>query len=81
MINCQLKKSCKIIVSIKELTRRYENDKLKYHKNITEAINPNKEELKWLLKGYEIRTKSKLKPLKQKTVFKQHIKNVRIISF
>lgn len=34
--------------------------------NIKEALLTNKEELKWLLKGYEIRTKSKFKPVKEK---------------
>lgn len=37
--------------------------------NKNEALGTNKEELKWLLKGYEIRTKSKFKPVKEKNSF------------
>ena len=34
-----------------------------------EALKINIEELRWLLKGYEIRTKSKFKPVKEKNSF------------
>lgn len=34
-----------------------------------EALKVNKEELKWLLKGYEIRTTSKFKPVTEKNSY------------
>ena len=40
---------------------RLDSDKFKWPQNKDEAIKINKEELKWLLKGYEIRTISKFK--------------------
>ena len=48
---------------------RLENGRLKWPQNINEALATNKEELKWLLKGYEIRTKSKFKSVKAKNSF------------
>lgn len=48
---------------------RLENGRLKWPQNINEALSTNKEELKWLLKGYEIRTKSKFKSVKAKNSF------------
>ena len=40
---------------------RLENSRFKWPKNTDEALKVNKNELKWLLKGYEIRYKSKFK--------------------
>jgi hypothetical protein len=34
-----------------------------------EALKINKEELKWLLMGYEVRTKSKFKPIEVRNSF------------
>ena len=48
---------------------RLENGRLKWPQNKNEALGTNKEELKWLLKGYEIRTNSKFKPVKEKNSF------------
>ena len=43
---------------------RLENGRLKWPMTSEEALKTNKEELIWLLKGYEIRTKSKYKSVK-----------------
>lgn len=48
---------------------RLENGRLKWPQNINEALATNKEELKWMLKGYEIRTKSKFKSIEAKNSF------------
>lgn len=34
-----------------------------------EALKVNKEELSWLLKGYEVRTTSKFKPVTQRNTY------------
>jgi len=34
-----------------------------------EALKVNKDDLKWLLKGYEIRTISKFKPITEKNYY------------
>lgn len=44
---------------------RIEHGRLKWPLTKSEALTVNKEELKWLLKGYELRTKSKFKPVKE----------------
>ena len=45
---------------------RLENSKLKWPMTKDEALKINKEELSWLLKGYEVRTSSKFVPIKTK---------------
>ncbi|MGL5084549.1 MAG: IS66 family insertion sequence element accessory protein TnpB [Clostridium sp.] len=44
---------------------RIEHGRLKWPRTQDEAINVNIDELRWLLKGYELRTKSKFKPVKE----------------
>lgn len=44
---------------------RIEHGRLKWPKTKEEALAVNKEELRWLLKGYELRTKSKFKPVNE----------------
>lgn len=44
---------------------RIEHGRLKWPMTQEEALKTNKEELLWLLKGYEIRTKSKFKAVKE----------------
>ena len=53
------------------LTQRQEleNSKLKWPMTPDEALKINKEELKWLLMGYEVRTKSKFKPIEVRNSF------------
>lgn len=48
---------------------RLERGHLKWPQNLEEALKVNKEELKWLLKGYEIRTTSKFEPVTQKNYY------------
>ena len=48
---------------------RLENGILKWPKTREEAIKAEKKELIWLLKGYEIRTKSKIKSVKEENSF------------
>ena len=48
---------------------RIENNKLKWPMNKEDALKVNKEELKWLLKGYEVRTTSKFKPVTQRNTY------------
>ena len=48
---------------------RIEHGRLKWPMTTEEALKTNKEELIWLLKGYEIRTKSKFKPVTVKNSF------------
>ena len=48
---------------------RLENSKLKWPMTPDEALKINKEELKWLLMGYEVRTKSKFKPIEVRNSF------------
>lgn len=45
---------------------RLEKSKFKWPMNKNEALNVNIEELRWILKGYEVRTVSKFKPINQK---------------
>ncbi|AOR23659.1 IS66 family insertion sequence element accessory protein TnpB [Clostridium taeniosporum] len=48
---------------------RLENNRLKWPMTKEEAMKVNKEELSWLLKGYEVRTTSKFKPIKEKNCY------------
>lgn len=48
---------------------RLENNRFKWPTTQEEALKVNKEELKWLLKGYEIRNKSKFKPITEKNYY------------
>lgn len=48
---------------------RFENGKLKWPRNSVEALNINKEELSLVLKGYEIRIKSKFKPVTERNFY------------
>lgn len=48
---------------------RLENIRFKWLLTQEEALKVNKEELKWLLKGYEIRTTSKFKPVIEKNYY------------
>lgn len=48
---------------------RLENNRLKWPMTKEEALKINKNELGWLLKGYEIRTTSKFKPITAKNSF------------
>ena len=48
---------------------RIEGNKLKWPQDNDEALNVSVEELRWLLKGYEIRTRSKFKPITKKNTY------------
>lgn len=48
---------------------RLEANCFKWPATTEEALKVNIEELRWLLKGYEVRTKSKFKPIKQSNYF------------
>lgn len=48
---------------------RLEHSKFKWPINQAEALKINKEELKWLIKGYEIRTTSKFKSITEKNYY------------
>lgn len=48
---------------------RIEHNKLKWLMTKEEAIKVNKEELSWLLKGYEVRITSKFKSVTQKNMY------------
>lgn len=48
---------------------RLENNRFKWPTTQEEALKVNKEELKWFLKGYEIRNKSKFKPITKKNYY------------
>lgn len=48
---------------------RLERSKFKWPMNKEEALKVNKEELSWLLKGYEVRTTSKFRPIKQRNYY------------
>ena len=48
---------------------RLEHSHFKWPQNLEEALKVNKEELKWLLKGYEIRNTSKFKSVTQKNYY------------
>lgn len=48
---------------------RLNKGRFKWPQNKDEALKINKEELKWLLKGYEIRSISKFNPVKGKNSY------------
>ena len=48
---------------------RLEHSHFKWPQNLEEALKVNKEDLKWLLKGYEIRNTSKFKSVTQKNYY------------
>ena len=48
---------------------RLEHSHFKWPQNPEEALKVNKDELKWLLKGYEIRNTSKFKHVTQKNYY------------
>lgn len=48
---------------------RLENNRLKWPMTKEEALKINKEELSWLLKGYEVMTTSKYAPIKEKNYY------------
>ena len=48
---------------------RLEKSKFKWPMTKAEALKVNIEELAWLLKGYEVRTTSKFKPIKEKNCY------------
>ncbi|OPJ54657.1 IS66 family insertion sequence element accessory protein TnpB [Alkalithermobacter paradoxus] len=48
---------------------RLERSKFKWPMSKAEALKVSKEELKWLLKGYEVRTGSKFKPIEARNCF------------
>ena len=48
---------------------RLENNRLKWPMTKEEAMKVDKEELSWLLKGYEVRTTSKFQPIKEKNCY------------
>jgi transposase len=48
---------------------RLEGNRFKWPTNTEEALKVNIEELRWILKGYEVRTKSKFPPVKQSNYY------------
>jgi len=48
---------------------RLERNKFKWPMSKEEALKVSIEELRWLLKGYEVRTKSKFKPINERNCF------------
>ena len=48
---------------------RLEKNRFKWPMTKDEAIKVNIEELRWLLKGYEVRTVSKFKPIQEKNYY------------
>ncbi|AOY74989.1 IS66 family insertion sequence element accessory protein TnpB [Clostridium formicaceticum] len=48
---------------------RLERNKFKWPMSKEEALKVSIEELRWLLKGYEVRTASKFKPVKERNYF------------
>ena len=48
---------------------RLEANCFKWPVTSEEALKVNMDELQWLLKGYEVRTKSKFKPIKQSNYY------------
>ena len=48
---------------------RLEKNSFKWPKTKEEALKIDLEELRWLLKGYEVRTTSKFKPIKEKNYY------------
>lgn len=48
---------------------RLEKGRFKWPETKAEALKVNLEELRWLLKGYEVRTHSKFKPISEKNYY------------
>lgn len=48
---------------------RLEKSKFKWPMTKEEALKVNIEELSWILKGYEVRTTSKFKPIKERNYY------------
>lgn len=48
---------------------RLEKNRFKWPNTKEEALKVNMDELRWLLKGYEVRIKSKFKPVKKANYF------------
>lgn len=48
---------------------RLEKSRFKWPMTKEEALKVNLEELSWLLKGYEVRTKSKFEPIEEKNYY------------
>lgn len=48
---------------------RLEKSRFKWPMTKEEALKVNLEELRWLLKGYEVRTTSKFKPIEEKNYY------------
>jgi transposase len=48
---------------------RLEKSKFQWPMTKEEAIKVNIEELRWILKGYEVRNTSKFKPIKEKNCY------------
>lgn len=48
---------------------RLESNCFKWPTNTEEALKVNIDELRWLLKGYEVRTKSKFAPIKSRNYY------------
>lgn len=48
---------------------RLERNKFKWPMSKEEALKVSVEELRWLLKGYEVRTESKFKPVKERNYY------------
>lgn len=48
---------------------RLEKNHFKWPQTKDEALKVNMEELRWLLKGYEVRTESKFEPVKEKNYY------------
>lgn len=48
---------------------RLESGKLKWPLSAEEAMLVNKEDLRWLIKGYELRSESKFKPIGKKNQY------------
>lgn len=48
---------------------RLERSKFKWPMTMQEALKVNIDELRWILKGYEVRTASKFKPIQEKNCY------------
>lgn len=48
---------------------RLERSKFKWPMTTKEALKVNIDELRWILKGYEVRTASKFKPIEEKNYY------------
>lgn len=48
---------------------RLERSKFRWPMSVEEALQVSMEELSWLLKGYDVRTSSKFKPIKERNYY------------